>query len=181
MTLAATPPSRHARAGSSLLEMLALITALAILMGIASAILYAMLRVDRGERARSFAAANLERLARDLRADCRDAAGPIERSDARLLIPIGDGRAVEYLVRESDVLRIVRERGKARGSDTYRRPAGTRARFEESAEGASPVVALVLSADPSVGPDRPADHAYRGYRVEAAAGRHARIARGDSP
>jgi prepilin-type N-terminal cleavage/methylation domain-containing protein len=167
--------------GFSLIEMIAVISVLATLFGITGAILFQMFRVDQSERARVVAASNLERLARAFRADAHAATGPADRTDARLVLPMAEGRSVEYLVRELDILRTVHRSGKTEGFEFYRRPNATRTRFESTGDGPRPIVAIVFTLDPAAKPKRPGDPAYRDYRIEAAPGRDARLARGVTP
>jgi prepilin-type N-terminal cleavage/methylation domain-containing protein len=167
--------------GFTLIELLVVVSLLATMLGIGGMILFQMFRVDQSERARVVAASNLERLARAFRADARAANGPADSTDARLVLPMADGRSVEYLVRELDVLRTVRRAGKTEGFEIYRRPPATLARFESTRDGPRPIVAIVFSLDPAAKPKRPGDPAYRDYRIEAAPGRDARLARGVAP
>jgi prepilin-type N-terminal cleavage/methylation domain-containing protein len=172
--------SRRLR-GFTLIEMIVVISTLATLLGITTAILFQMFRVDQSERARVVAASNLERLARAFRIDAHASTGPADRTDARLVLPMADGRSIEYLVRELDVLRTVRRAGKTEGFEIYRRPPATLARFESTRDGPRPFVAIVFTLDPAAKPKRPGDPAYRDYRIEAAPGRDARLARGVTP
>lgn len=156
--------------GFSLIEMVVFVTSVTTLLMLVAMLIQRMLRLDRDERARLVVASAVERLGRDLRSDAHAAVGPVERSDAKLVVPLPGGRAVEYLVREADILRTVREAGKATHFEPYARPTGTRARFESTSDGPRSLVVLRFDLTEA----RPGDPVFRGYRIEAATGRSAR-------
>jgi prepilin-type N-terminal cleavage/methylation domain-containing protein len=171
-------PCRRPRRGWSLLELLVVITVVSILMGFTAALAARMIQYGKGERAAVVAAANLERLGRDLRNDARAANAPAELSETSLVLTQAEGRSIEYLVRPADILRTIRRSGKTEGFDTYKLPTGTLARFESGRDGRFPSVALVLRLNPATNPSSAAESAYRDYRIEAVPGRDSRLARG---
>ncbi len=65
-------PTRGHRGGWALLELLVVITCATAMLALAVGLIFQMLKVDGAERSRVVAAANLERLARDLRSDAHD-------------------------------------------------------------------------------------------------------------
>ena len=164
--------------------MVVAVSALAVLLLAAGGLVFQMLQVDKAERSRAASGSALDRLARDLRADARASTGPAEVADARLVLPLGGGRSVEYAVRvgrDRDVVRTVRRGDKAEHHEVYRRPPGTVARFESGRDGPRPVVALVVTADPKADPGKPADASYRAFRIEAVPGRDARLGGRSAP
>jgi prepilin-type N-terminal cleavage/methylation domain-containing protein len=171
-------PDRRPRSGWTLLELMVVITAVSILMGFTAALAAQLLRYGKVERAAVVAAANLERLGRDIRNDARVATGPAELSETSLVLTQAEGRSIEYLVRPADILRTIRRSGKTMGFDTYKLPTGTLARFESGRDGGFPSVALVLRLNPATNPSSATESAYRDYRIEAFPGRDARLARG---
>jgi type II secretory pathway pseudopilin PulG len=171
-------PDRRLRRGWSLLELLVVITTVAILMGFTAKLAAQLIQYGKGQRAAVVAAGNLERLGRDLRNDARAANVPAELSETTLVLTQAEGRSIEYQVRPADVLRTIRRSGKTEGFDTYKLPNGTRARFESGRDGAFPSVALGLRLNPATNPSGAAEAAYRDYRIEAVPGRDHRLARG---
>jgi prepilin-type N-terminal cleavage/methylation domain-containing protein len=171
-------PDRRPRRGWSLLELLVVITAVSILMGFTAKLATQLIQYGKSERAAVVAAANLERLGRDLRNDARAATGPAELSETSLVLTQAEGRSIEYLVRPADVLRTIRRSGKTQGFDTYKLPKGTLARFESGRDGGFPSVALFLRLDPATNPGSEAESVYRDYRIEAVPGRDARLVKG---
>jgi type II secretory pathway pseudopilin PulG len=163
-------PRRHRRGGWALIELLVVFSVLAVLMTIAAGLVFQMLRIGGSERSRVVVAADLERLARDLRGDGREAAAPDLRPD-RLILSLPGGRAVEYGIARRDVLRTVRRAGKIEHREIYRLPLATTGGFELSREGSRPVIALVLATAADAKPDRPPDPGYRDFRIEAVPGR----------
>ena len=161
---------KHARRGYSLIEMLTVISCLAVVLTLTASLFDRMLRLDRVERNRVVVASSLERLGKALRADGHATTGPADRLDNKLILPLEGGRTVEYLVREADILRTIREAGKSKGFETFSRPKGTSARFEQSKDGDASMVALVIA--PTAG--KVSDSIYRDYRIEAETGRYGR-------
>jgi type II secretory pathway pseudopilin PulG len=171
-------PDRCRRRGWSLLELMVVITTVTTLLGFSAALVAQLMRFGKGERALVVAAANLERLGRDLRNDARAATRPSELSETRLVLTLAEGRSIEYLVRPADVLRTILRAGKTEAFDTYKLPTGTLARFEAGRDGTTPTIALSLRLDPDANPSKAGEPAYRDYRIEAVPGRDARLAKG---
>lgn len=170
--------ARHRRAGWALLELLVVISAVTVLLAMAAGLVFQMLRIDGAERSRVFAAANLERLARDLRGDAHASSGPSEGPADRMVLPQTEGRTVEYAVRPRDVLRTARRGDKVERREEYRVPTATRGRFESTRDGERTIVAFILDPDPSASGGKLADPGYRGFRIEAMTGRDARVGGG---
>ena len=164
------------RRGYALVEMLVVMTVLAALLTLCAGLIHQLLKLDASSRSASDVAADVARLARDFRADAH-ASAPIEptaKPADHLTLPLGDGRAVSYEVRESDILRTVSTEGKkARRFESYRRPARASVHFEVDPPGPRPFATLVI--------DRPAGGRdtglFRDYRVEAELGKDRRIDR----
>ncbi len=167
--------SRREPRGYALIELLVLITVVAVILGLCGGLIHLLMKLDRGVRAGSDQAADMARLARDFRADAH-AATPSDQPDARtpgrLALGLAAGRSVEYLARAADILRTVREGDKVRRRETYRRPARSAVRFDLTREGSTAFVSLILDR-PAGGPDGPAD---RDLRIDAALGKDGRFA-----
>jgi len=171
------PLAPRSRRGYSLIEMLTVMSCMAVALTLTAGLLHQLLRVDRSERARVVAASSLERLAHDLRRDAHATTKPVERLDSRLVLHLDEDRSVEYLVRETDILRTVRQGEKTKGFEIYPRPTGTSARFELTQVDAVALIGLKVE----VIAGKPADPVYRDYRIEAEPGRHARLLREVKP
>jgi type II secretory pathway pseudopilin PulG len=171
-------PTRPRRRGWSLLELLVVITAVSAMLTLAAMLIFQTLKVGQDERSSTVAAAALERLGADLRNDARAASGPLEIAPARLVVPAPEGRFVEYALDRRVALRTVRRGEKVERREQYRWPRGTSGRFEPMRDGPAEGVALTLVPDGAAGPTKSPDAPYRGFRIEALAGRDARLGRG---
>jgi type II secretory pathway pseudopilin PulG len=162
--------ARRRRGGWALLELLVVITCATAMLALAVGLIFQMLKIDGAERSRVVASSNLERLARDLRADGHSASQTAEFAPGRLVLTQADGRSVEYAVRPRDILRTSRRGEKVDHREEYRLPEATVARFDSPSEGTRPMVAVVLSLD-ATRPGKTVDPGYRDYRIEAVLGR----------
>jgi type II secretory pathway pseudopilin PulG len=168
--------TRGRRGGWALLELLVVIACATAALALAVGLIFQMLKVGGAERSRMVAASNLERLARDLRADAHASSRVAEVAPGRLVLAQSDDLSVEYAARSRDVVRTVRRGEKADHFEQYRLPEATAARFESIGGAGRPMVAIVLSIDGARAGK--ADPGYRDYRVEAVLGRGPRPAVG---
>ena len=164
------PRKRH---GYSLIEMITVMSCMTAILTLTAGLIGSMLRLERGERGRAVAASSLERLGSTLRSDAHAATAQVEVTEGKLIVPLADGQSIEYLVREDDVLRTDRRKGKPNRMELFRRPIRTSARFVSVQEGAVRLIVLQL-ATINV---KPSDPVYRDYRIEAEVGRNARLDR----
>ncbi len=155
------------RRGTTLIEMLALITVLSILLGLCGGMIHLLMKLDRSGRVASDEAADLARLARDFRSDVHAStpAGPTTPAPDRLDLTL-DGRTVEYQVRPGDVLRTLRDGDKIRRRETYRRPARASVRFALATDGTPPMASIVVDREGG-GKD---GSLYRDLRIDAVIG-----------
>lgn len=171
-------PDRIRRRGWSLLELLVVITAASAMLTITAGLVFQMLKVGQSERAAVVAVATLERLAHDLRADARAASGPVDLGPDRLMLPMTEGRSVEYILGPREALRTVRRGDKIEHHEPYRWPRGSAARFESTRDGSVPVIALVILPPTAASPAKSSAPTDRGFRIEAIPGRDARLGGG---
>lgn len=166
--------SRAHTRGFALIELMVVLTVSAIMLALCAGLIHLLMKLDRSGRATSDQAADLARLARDFRADVH-ASGPIDASggsDGRWTLSGEGGRQVEYLVRPGDLLRTVREAGKPRRFDLYRRPPRASFRIETEPEGLITFATLIVDRPP----DARDDAAYHDVRIDAEVGKDLRIA-----
>jgi len=118
------------RGGFTLVEMLAAISTGVILLGLATMLIAALVKLDKAGRARLAEESHLDRLARAFRADVHaptglgPGAGP-----AALTLTLPEGRAVAYRAVAGAVIRV-RVVGADRREDRYPLPARSTARFD---------------------------------------------------
>ncbi len=162
------------RPGYALIELLVVMTVIAVMMILCGGMLHLLMKLDRsGPDGDLIQWADLARLARDFRADAHASATtePRRVSPECLTLAIDD-RTVEYLVRPRDLLRTVREGEKVRHYETYRRPAcGPPVRLEVEKNGAQPFATLIVDRSP----DGRDNSFYRDYRIEAELGKDRRL------
>jgi hypothetical protein len=161
------------RPAYALVELLVVLTVVAVLLTLCAGMLHLLMKLDRSGRTASDESADLARLARDFRADAHSSStvDPGGRSTERLTLPMDGGRTVEYQVRPRDVLRTIREGEKVRRFETYRRPARTSVRLDVEKVGARSFATLLVDRPP----DGRDDAFYRDLRVEAELGRDLRL------
>jgi prepilin-type N-terminal cleavage/methylation domain-containing protein len=161
------------RRGYALIEVLVVITIVAVMLALCAGMIRLLLKLDHAGRSASDVAADLARLARDFRQDAHASAplDPAAKVADRLTLTIAEKKTVEYQVRRSDILRTVREGEKVRHYEIYRKPARSTVRFDRINDGPRSFAVLVV--------DRPADgqddSLYRDYRIEAELGKDRRL------
>jgi len=108
------------RRGYALIELLVLITIVAVMLGLCAGMLHLLMRLDR-------------------------VGG---RSPDGITLAVAEGRSVEYRARPTDILRTVREGDKVRHREQYRRPARSAVRFEVARDGPAAIASLTISREP---------------------------------
>jgi prepilin-type N-terminal cleavage/methylation domain-containing protein len=98
------------RRGFSLIEMMVVISAGAVLLGLCVVLIHTLLRLDRTSRARMSEGLAVGGLARDFRDDVRAARSARLLSDSaragRLELFLPDGRTVSYRTRDGELVRL---------------------------------------------------------------------------
>ncbi len=162
--------SRHR--GFSLIELMVVVTVVTVLLGLCAGMIHLLLKLDHAGRYSSELAADLTRLAHDFRLDAHEAT-PLDPTSSpldSLKLPLGGGRTVEYQVRPGDIVRTLREGGKVRHHDLYRRPARSTVHFEVAREGSRPFATLRIDRPPN-GID---DSVYDDFRIVGELGKDQR-------
>ena len=166
---------RTQRRGYALIEMLVVISGMAILFGMSVGMIHMLLRLDRGNRARLGEKTTISRLAQDVRRDAHmagEARGIESKGRTGVALDLGEGRVVEYVDEDG---RLVRHEAAGTGTpkhEVYRLPSRGRSRIALREEG--PQRWLVITLEPSTKsmdslPARP-------IVVEASVGKHRRLA-----
>jgi hypothetical protein len=142
----------ESRRGITIMEVLVVITCVAMLLGICAVTLRLLMQLSTDGRARLSAVAALDRLSRQLRDDvhaCRSARlvvddkSPVKPTGLRVTIELD--RSVSYDVGDGGIVRDELRSGKAVRHETYFLSRGRVARFEERTEGAHKLLALVVT------------------------------------
>ncbi|WP_435016123.1 pilus assembly FimT family protein [Tundrisphaera sp. TA3] len=139
------------KGGYALVELLVVMTLLAILLGLCVGTLHLLMRLDRSGQDAGAEASDLFRLARAFRADAHAARDPEPpaASAERFAFATADGRSVEYAARPGDILRTARQGDRIVGRDTFRRPPGGPVAFAvDRPEGSAPIVVLRIGRPP---------------------------------
>jgi len=140
------------RRGISMIEMLILITGVAMTLGLCAISLQLLMQLNADGQARLRGAVALERLSRQLRDDVHgceaaqlapDLKAPVKPAGLRLTME--PDHSVTYLVRDGSVVRDESRAGKTVRRESYSLPPRRIARFEERRELAHRLVALVVT------------------------------------
>ena len=167
--------TRAARRGLSLIEMLVVITASAMIIGLIVGVIQMLIRADRTARDHLVRSAAVNQLSRSLTQQVRAAvkADCVQRDEtATLQLKLGDDADVEFQSRTDTVIRTDREAGQVRRQEKYTLPARSEARFEVRVEGMTTTVSLEVLQRRGQGQDGPV----RELRVDATLGRDYRFA-----
>jgi hypothetical protein len=138
------------RRGITLLETLVLITAVGSVLGVCAVMIQLLLRLGVEAQDRAKATMSLERLARQLRHDSHacDSARVEEKGagkPANVRLEPEPKRAIAYLPELASVTRIETHGGRVVRRESYALSSASAPRFELRAEGARPLLVLVLS------------------------------------
>jgi hypothetical protein len=127
-------PSKVARRGFSLIEVVLVIGGVAMLLGMSTGLLHLMLRLDRVGRSHYAETATIGRLSRQFRQDVRAAVGtkasdPDEGPLAKLELVMSEGHVVSYESRERGLTRTERQGESVRRREGYALPSCAGPRF----------------------------------------------------
>ncbi len=151
-------PSMNRRPGYSLIEMVLVIGALSVVLGLCVGTIRGLITLDRSGRARVNEEAALSRLARQLRQDARGAlsgrlVGEKDKT-AQLDLRLSSEQVVEYRWVDGRVTRTKRGPGKTERREVYRLPNRAKPRFQVGDEAGQTWVSLVLERKPDVSAPR---------------------------
>jgi type II secretory pathway component PulJ len=163
------------RRGISLIEMIAVITVGAVLMGVAMSLLVMLLKVERTGRAHVEQSAAVYALAdqfrRDVRAADRAAAGESKGAAEIVGLYQGKTRVVRYESAGGDIQRVEKADGKMVRRESYALPSEWSATVDVESKARPEVVRMTL------GPKEASMRATREVRIEAALGQDHRFER----
>jgi type II secretory pathway pseudopilin PulG len=139
-------PDRYgpARRGISLIEMLVVIGALAILMGLCAVTIQLLMRISSDAQARRGAATSIGRLAEQFREDVHACEGAELRDSPGLRLRRDPRAAIDYEVRGGRVTRVESIDGKPIRRESYELGRHDTAAFETRDDGPRRFVALVV-------------------------------------
>ena len=91
----------HRRQGYALIEVLVLITVVAVMLTLCAGMIHLLMKLDRAGRSATEVANDLASLARDFRQDAHASTTlePPERAPERIRLTIDNGRTIEYEIR----------------------------------------------------------------------------------
>ncbi len=151
-----SPGRTRSRRGITLIEVLILVTCIAVMLGLCAVTIQLMLRLFTDNQARLTSSVMLERLARQLRDDAHasqsariEPAGATRPDPpASLLFSLRADRAITYKVLDGAIARDETLGGRIVRHESYSLPRGREARFTLGEEGGRPMVALLLTQSP---------------------------------
>ena len=140
----------HRRGGMTLIELMVLMTIVALLLGASVTHLQLLMRLDREGRVGSDRSASLDRLGRQLRRDAHDAtdAEPFNESNVnglrlRFSVPEGTKRKVEYRVGKGEIVRVEASGDRTVHREIHTIPRLIEAKFELRGDAGRRIVAFV--------------------------------------
>ncbi len=143
---------RSARRGITIVEVLIVVTGVAMLLGLCAVSIQVLMRLNADVQGRYGAAVALERLARQLRADAHasetaemTALDEKAGKSAALRLVFEPNHVVAYESGNGGVVRTESRAGKAVRHETYALTRGAGARFELRDEGSHRLVVLVMT------------------------------------
>ncbi|GEM_PF-6752926 len=127
------------RAGASLIELMAVIAATSVLIGLSAGLLRLLMDVERSGDEHLARGLALVRLGRQFRDDVRAATGIGQREgdeplENGITLNLKDGQSVEYQVGEQSVVRFHRSSPRDTQREVFQLPTGVRARLEISTQ-----------------------------------------------
>jgi hypothetical protein len=147
-----TEKLRSARRGITIIEVLIVVTGVAMMLGLCAVSIQILMRLNAEGQARYGAAVALERLARQVRDDAHSSAtakiDALERTAGNptsLRLDLGPNHKVAYESRDGGVVRTESQAGKVVRHETYALSRGAIARFELRSEASRRLVALVVN------------------------------------
>jgi type II secretory pathway component PulJ len=165
------------RRGYAIIEMLLVMSAMAILLGLCVGLIHGLLRLDRISRGHLAEATTRDRLARQLRQDVRGAAsskpaGKTNDPSDRLELSRSDGRIVLYQMREGHLERTERDGDRVVRGERFSLPSRAAPQFRVREQGGS---VFIVATFPRKSIAKPGETA-REFQVEARLGKDRRFA-----
>lgn len=124
---------RPKQRGYALIEMLLVISGIAVLFGLSVGMIHMLLRLDRGNRSRLGEKATISRLAHQFRRDAHAAVDvrPIEGAKHQgLALVFDDGGTIEYVDEGGRLARVESSAGETLRQETFRLPSRDRPKVE---------------------------------------------------
>ncbi len=151
-----SPGRLRTRRGITLIEVLILITCVAVMLGLCAVTIQLMLRLVSDSQARLSSSVMIERLGRQLRQDAHASeSAAIETAVAQkpdrrasLVLGLEAGHAIAYKVMKGAIARDETLGGKRVRHESYSLPLGREAHFELGVESGRPTVALFVTHSP---------------------------------
>lgn len=158
-----------------MVEMILMVTALTVVLGLCTGLIHVLMRLDRVARSHLAEATTLGRLADRFRLDVRtaDRAKAGEAQPNHLELTGHGGLVVDYLVRDGRILRTEHDGPRLVRQEAYRLPSNATPRFHVREEEGAVFVVLELERRPVLGGDGP----LRRAEYLALLGRDARLTR----
>lgn len=138
---------RVPRRGISLIEMMVVISSLAILLGLSAVMIQLLLRLGSDAQARRSAAASLGRLAEQFRADVHASEAAEIRPAAGLRLKLDRDVVVDYELRTGRIARVESTGGQAVRHESYVLGRHDNAVFERREDGPRRFLALVIARE----------------------------------
>jgi hypothetical protein len=163
------------RKGYTLVEMLIVISGLAVVFGLSVGMIHMLLRLDRGSRSRLGEKASISRLAREFRRDAHAAisARSVDADGRRgVELELGGGRKVTYADDASKLVRYETAGADPARREIYRLPSRGRPEVRLDEGRGETWVTVTLPPDSNAKEIAPA----RPVVIEARVGKHARLA-----
>jgi type II secretory pathway component PulJ len=148
--------NRASRRGVSLIEMLVVISGLAVLLGLCAVTIQLLMRVSSEAQARRSHAAALGRLAEQFREDVHGCDDAQARPSAGLRLTRGPRVVIEYQPRDGRVDRVESVAGQASRHESFALGRHSTAVFERRDDGPRRFLALVVDHKASAGRPGPA-------------------------
>lgn len=163
--------SRTPRRGISLIEVMVVVTSVAILLGLCAVTMQFLFRVESEAQARRGAAAALGRLAEQFREDAHASEDTELRPQSGLRLKVDPRTAIDYEIGPGRVTRVEATGGQAARRESFALGRHVSAAFERREDGPRRFLALVVRREPTrsqpdpphpleilalVGKDRPA-------------------------
>ena len=158
--------------GVTLVEMLVVVTAASVLLGLVTVVLHTTFRAERKLRDQLALHRTIDRLARQFRADVH-AAGSQRQADEgqRLILNLPGQQAAEYRITDTRIIRTLQQNAHVRHREAYALPTGVTAQWESITDDERSVTAIVIIR----GSDPKNKAAQRTIRIEATPGRDRRF------
>ena len=143
---------RAMRRGTSLIEMLVVITTISFVLSGTGICLHGMYRADRRTRESLVRHETLQRLALQFRTDAHQAAAVRVKADGNqpaqgMTLAQPNGRSVEYRWADGSIERHLRDGEKRLHDEAFRLPPANAVQWQVS-EGKTPLASLLISARP---------------------------------